>query len=659
MTTMFPMTSRPTRRLRGVCAQLLLALLLLTWTTMTGALPAAATTTAADAGTEYGRMMLVLDSSGSMKEPAGGGQSKIEAARTALGDVVDSLPEQADVGLRVFGAKVFSRKDKGACTDSQQVVAPGTDNRDDLRKAVAAYKPYGETPIGYALRQAADDIGSEGSRSIVLVSDGIATCQPDPCKVAAEIAERGIDLKVDVVGLGVDGKARNQLRCIAASGNGRYYDADSAAEIAESLVKVSDRAVRPFKFDGKPVQGGDTADSATALTAGVWTDVIGPVDSDTDERWYRYERTMKGSTLLVGTTLLGHDGGDRDSIALEVQTPEGDSCNLAAGGSVGVRFELFGIGTRVGGGEGVEPEDPCLAGPLLIKIDRSNDIGRERPSRYSLRVAEEPAVEDAGNLPGGLAYDDGTYRAPQVSGSGTPVEGGDSLGDATELENGRYRGRIVPGEIQVFKMKVGWGQQLSARVRTEVADAALVRAGLQQTPATLDLFNPLGAQVPDDLEGAETYGALAPRAATTQSVSTLPVRWQNHEGTSTTYVAGWYYVAYAAAPDREDDSAELPFTLDVEVQGDEAGVPSYADGAKLLTDSTQAEVDDEGDSSGTASKSDGKPSKKAEKSATKPDSGDKDSISSTVKLAAAGGLGLVALACAAVGVLLIVKRPGR
>src|SRR6478735_259230 len=183
------------RAVRALSTLAALALLVLGTGLGAGGLGAASaasgTGSTTDAGTEtdtdYARMILVLDSSGSMAEPAGS-STKIEAARQALGTVVDGLPDEAYVGLRVYGATVFSRDQKGACTDSQLVVDPATDNRDELRSALEQYQPYGETPIGDALRKAARDIGGESTRSIVLVSDGIATCEPDPCVVAGELA---------------------------------------------------------------------------------------------------------------------------------------------------------------------------------------------------------------------------------------------------------------------------------------------------------------------------------------------------------------------------------------------------------------------------------------------------------------------------------------
>lgn len=47
-----------------------------------------------------------------------------DAARSALHAVIDELPDTAEVGLRVFGAKVFSRNDPGACQDTHRSSPP-------------------------------------------------------------------------------------------------------------------------------------------------------------------------------------------------------------------------------------------------------------------------------------------------------------------------------------------------------------------------------------------------------------------------------------------------------------------------------------------------------------------------------------------------------
>ncbi len=242
------------------------------------------------------KLVLLMDSSGSMKEKAGS-ETKISIAKHALNTVVAKLPATAQTGMRVYGATVFSRKDKGACTDSQLVVPIGTGNREALKTAIASYKPYGETPISYSLIQAAKDLGSTGQRTVVLVSDGEETCNADPCDTAATLAKQGIDLRFDVIGLKVSGAARSQLQCIADKGHGTYYDADSAAQIQDSLDKLATRAFRPFKLSGTPIKGSTDQSTPTTAQPGQYVDQF---PGNRDDLYYRVPRTMTGSTIHVG-----------------------------------------------------------------------------------------------------------------------------------------------------------------------------------------------------------------------------------------------------------------------------------------------------------------------------------------------------------------------
>lgn len=241
------------------------------------------------------RMMLVLDASGSMRERAQGGMTKIAAAQKALTSVVADLPVDARVGLRVFGATVENAGDKGACTDSQLVVPVGTNNKAALQAAISTHKPYGETPIGYALEEAAKDLGKHGKRSIILVDDGEATCAPDPCETAKKIAASGVDVSINVVGLSVDAKTRKQLQCIASQGNGDYYDAKDADELSHAIEKSETRSVRTPKNTGKKVTGTPTAVGAPSIQLGDWVDAMGAPDTDAGIRHYQLHRTIPGS----------------------------------------------------------------------------------------------------------------------------------------------------------------------------------------------------------------------------------------------------------------------------------------------------------------------------------------------------------------------------
>lgn len=560
--------------------------------------------------TDYGRMILVLDSSGSMAEPAGDGTSRIEAAKQALGSVIEALPAEAQVGLRVYGAEVFSRREPGACKDSQLVVPPGTDNHDELTAAVASYEPYGETPIAFALRAAAKDIGGEGKRSIVLVSDGIATCEPDPCDVAAELAEAGIDLQIDVVGLSVNPTARAQLRCIAAAGNGTYYDADSADDIVESLSTASERALRPFQIDGTPVDGGPELALATLLETGTYADEIRP----DEEKWYRYERTMPGSTVIVSR--YEQQPGAFSNLFMDVTTEDGSRCSGGPGDHLHAIFT--GYSTIV---DGHDHEDTCSNEPLLIKVSTAGDEMTE----FGLGIVEEPEVTNAGTLPAAVDDADFTMPMPVVTETVTP---GSSFGDAAVLEAGHsYSTSIVAGEVQAFRVAVDWGQQLAVRIdRPGLTPAQYEGIDASTNYFDLQILNPERASVYDDLTGDDVgTSGRAGAAPTRQVVGTVPVRWRNREGASPAYTSGDYYVLYSAGF-KSDRSVELPYSITVEVTGEKAGAPTYAE------IDPPANVDDPGQPS------------------------DPDESESSTTIIAAAVLGAIALGACGFGLLLLRRR---
>lgn len=619
------MTPLPRRAARLLAAGLVLA---------AGALSLPPATAAdAETETETGRMLLVLDSSGSMKEPAAGGSTKIAAAKQALGRVVAGLPDDAEVGLRVFGAEVFSRDEPGACTDSQLVVRPDTDNRTELRDAVAAYEPYGETPIAHALQQAARDLGGEGARSIVLVSDGIATCDPDPCVVARDLRAAGIDLRIDVVGLSVDSATRGQLSCIARAGGGEYYDADSADDIVEQLETATTRALRPFETDGTPIEGGTDIDP-TAVEAGGWTDTLGGTESDESTRWYRFERTTTRSTLHVGVSSLGV--GARDALTVAVADETGRRCSSGLATKQIVSGALLSTGTTAGPGSRSQGGE-CDDGALLVQVERNQTLGDAGETPYTLELVEEPAVSGTDGLPAAVETLSEVPQPAPVSGDAEPSVGGSSFATAPEVAPGAYTGEIVPGETQVWKVPVEWGQSLGARIVVPESTGALREAiGIQGPFAQLSVLNPLRTDVAT-LGGTNTGFAAGGRGVL--SDATGEVRYLNRAAGNAADLAGDYYIAYATDESTDSAGVPMPFRLEVTVDGEPAGEPAYADDATPPTASAPTE--------------DPQAEEGAQASAASADAPADDDSGLPVRLLAAGGLGVLAVAAVGGGVLLL------
>lgn len=206
--------------------------LLVATSVLLGGAPSAA---AAPTTTPTVPVMIVLDASGSMNQTDAPGP-RIEAAKEAVTSLIDGLPAQTQVGFQVYGTGTGSTDAEQAagCTDIKTLTPVGPLDAADLKTKVGSVVASGYTPIGNALRAAADALPNEGPRSIVLVSDGEDTCAPPaPCDVAKELKKQGIDLTVHTVGFKVDPVARVQLSCIADATGGTYSDANDATELAE------------------------------------------------------------------------------------------------------------------------------------------------------------------------------------------------------------------------------------------------------------------------------------------------------------------------------------------------------------------------------------------------------------------------------------------
>jgi Ca-activated chloride channel family protein len=545
---------------------------------------AGATAARADEGSDAGRMMLVLDSSGSMKEKSAGGDTKIAAAKEALDAVIDDLPADQPVGLRVYGAKVFSRSDKGACTDTQRVVDLGTDNRESLKTQVKKYKPYGETPIGNALKAAGEDLGDDGRRSIVLVSDGEATCAPDPCKVAEELSAHGIDLTIDVVGLDVSGKARQQLRCIADEGHGSYYDADDAGDLTSALATVAERAARPYAAIGRPITGGSDATQATTVTAGDWRDVLGAQGRATGERWYHFTRTIARSTIHLSATLANRADKDALNVRMFAGTVDCGYGDASAPSDYRpfVVASLAMPGSKAFQDECVEDKELTIA--IARGLPSGNSWSDDADSVVEIRIIEEPPASNAQSLPKRLGEQPETK--PDMS-NPTTIIGGNSFGNAVEIEPGAYSGTLVPGEAQLFEVDADWGQRVIAAADVPPPNGALAeKIGNTGPQTTLWIYSPSRAaassafhhnnqQLLSKNQGADLYGHTYGIGYNNRTSFVAP-----QEAAS---IAGKYYISIAmAATDNPGDTYEVPFTLGVDTVGEINGAPVYVGGEPTI-----------------------------------------------------------------------------
>jgi Mg-chelatase subunit ChlD len=185
-----------------------------------------------------GRLYIILDCSGSMLEEMGG-RKKFEIAREAVISLARDLPDDTELGLRLYGHRLRAIDD-GASEDSSLVVPMARLDRAGFDAILEGARARGKTPLALSLEQAARDIGDQPDDrpvTAVLLTDGGEDTQPrrDPVKAAAGFAGlRNVRLKI--VGFDINRPDwQAQLGAMAAAAGAQYLPAARADELIREL----------------------------------------------------------------------------------------------------------------------------------------------------------------------------------------------------------------------------------------------------------------------------------------------------------------------------------------------------------------------------------------------------------------------------------------
>jgi tight adherence protein B len=198
-------------------------------------------------------VLLVLDSSGPMAA-----RDKLATAQEAALAYLDGLPADVRAGLVAFA------------DDAELVVRPTTD-RARVERAVDRLKAKGATALYDAVELAVDTLGPEGTRNIVLLSDGKDEgSSATPEDATGTLHDSGVVL--DAVSLGA-GDQVQQLEALAEAGNGTTVTATSAGGLVDAFESAA-RSVNSQLTVQSEIPAG--------LAPGLWSmDVSADVGEDT------------------------------------------------------------------------------------------------------------------------------------------------------------------------------------------------------------------------------------------------------------------------------------------------------------------------------------------------------------------------------------------
>lgn len=180
-------------------------------------------------------LVVVLDTSGSMAERDARGQVRMEGARAALRDLVESLPPSTFFGLHQYPDPV-----RAGCGGGVPVIPVAPLDAGRVIGELERLRPSGMTPTGPALRAAVDGLRRAGftSGQVVLISDGESNCGEPPCDAAAAIVAEGFDITVNTLGFLISGAGQRELDCIASATGGRSFSAEDADVLRDALLEA-------------------------------------------------------------------------------------------------------------------------------------------------------------------------------------------------------------------------------------------------------------------------------------------------------------------------------------------------------------------------------------------------------------------------------------
>lgn len=535
--------------------------------------------TPSEQGPQYAPTMLILDASGSMQRPDPAG-TMMDAAKNAIHNFVGAAPAEAKIGLTTYGTGTGNTdaEKQAGCQDVQVLHRPETLDKAALTTAVDSINASGWTPMGTALRQAAETLPSSGPRSIVLVSDGDDTCSPpDPCAVAQELKQNGIDLVMHAIGFAVDAKARAQLTCMAQATGGTYTDAADGRALERILPRVSASALRNYQPAGTPITGTASYDTAPVATPGQYLDTLGQRET----RYWAVDVPAGATAYFSGTVSFPRLPGvqvteDINVLRLRVYGTDGRDCNvfesqLTTSSSDGEALTVAKTWDGATKEHTGKSDDTCKGGGRYYFTMTWEKVSAGVPERLpiELLVGIEPAVIDGGPITVSPPTD---FTEP--SGTATPVTGGGSFNTAAILNGGRYTDTIQQGEFVFYRVRLDWGRSLAYRVHFGANGGNGVEnvSNIRTT-----LYSPIREDIDSDSMAYTGTDAVLPSK---KPMATFPVRYHNRDAdqadTRKQSVAGWYYIAVKVGSTfTEGEQRPVPIRLDLDVTGAQESGPQY------------------------------------------------------------------------------------
>jgi len=439
------------------------------------------------ASSNSSQAIIIFDGSGSMWGKVNGEQ-KINIAKKVVRDLVDGLDNSVELGLMAYG-----HRKKGDCDDIELLIKPGPLNKKAFIAAVDAIQPKGKTPLTAAVEKAAEVLKYQEQRaSVILISDGLETCDRDPCEAAKALAAAGLDFKAHVIGFDLRAEDLEKIECLARNTGGEFLAATDADTLAAALSVAVNKAVEDATPTPTPVPDSTMLKVKTLLTEG---------GEEIPAQYYIFDpkRDIKGKrkTLHFGSKQeIPLPAGDYVVRAVWGKASVEEPFTLTAGETLEKTFVLGAGALKVNtvlkeGGEEVESYVNIFEPQTDLKGKRKRVTGGTNSKAFELPAGTYLVRAKWGNaeveetidvVPGAKTEPTLVLEGGILNFSATASEGGEEVkpyvniySAAKDLKGNRKR--ITGGPNKSFQLPAGKFVLIARWGRAEAEAEAEVKAG--------------------------------------------------------------------------------------------------------------------------------------------------------------------------------------
>ena len=185
-------------------------------------------------------MMILLDASGTMAAPGTPGTShtKFDEVRTALNALLQSLPADVAVGLRLMGGSPAAD-----CYTSYLYLAPTQGMRSQAQDYLAAVSAAGTRALYQGIEDSLNDLGAAPRTAdliLLVITDAGDDCGRDFGELARTYSYVARMPRVVIYGLDLPAADKATLGEFAGETGGRVVDLDSMEELLNALQAFSE-----------------------------------------------------------------------------------------------------------------------------------------------------------------------------------------------------------------------------------------------------------------------------------------------------------------------------------------------------------------------------------------------------------------------------------